>query len=143
LNFNDACIPPLARADGFALEGSYFTAEWLEFVFRRNGNWYLDMRHNMGSLIRYRVLLSSTDSRCFVGLRMFRADVTMAGHRSGFILSGPSTNVRTVKGERMADGIYCIYPAISDGDASERILQYVRQPPGVTVSDPTQHGSAG
>jgi hypothetical protein len=128
VNFDDSSIPPLAGTTGFLLEGSYFPANWREFVFQRDGEWYLDMRHNMGSIIRYRVLLSSTEPQCFVGLRMIRAEVAMGSHRSGFILSGPSTNVRTVNGERMADGIYCSYPVIDDGDATNRILRYGRLP---------------
>ena len=124
VNFEDSSIPPLAGAHGFLLEGSYFPASWREFVFERDGEWCLDMRHNMGSIIRYRVLLSSTESQCFVGLRMNRGEVAMGSHRSGFILSGPSTNVRTVNGERMADCIYCAYPALDDADATNRILRY-------------------
>jgi hypothetical protein len=74
---------------------------------------------------------------------MYRADVAMADHRSGFILSGPSTNICTVNGERTADGIYCAYPALKDGDATGRTLGYVPDTPDVILSDSTQGDSRG
>jgi hypothetical protein len=52
VNCEDANIPPLAGTSGFILKGSYFTVEWREHVFRRDGVWYLDMQHNMGNTIR-------------------------------------------------------------------------------------------
>ena len=128
INFNDAHLPPLREGNGLVLEGSYFTASWRQLIFPRDDQWFLDMRHPMGSIIRYRVLLSSITANCFVGLRMFRAHVAMADHRSGFILSGPSTNVRTVDDERMADGIYCAYPAMNAREVNARTLRYVPSP---------------
>jgi hypothetical protein len=126
MNFEVDQIPPVHGRNGFILEGSYFTGAWREYVFKLDGEWYLDMRHNSGVALRYRVLLSDTDSNCFIGLRMFRYDVGVADHSSGFILSGPSGNVRTVDGERMADGIYAVYPSIdADSDLGARLLEYV------------------
>lgn len=128
INFHDEVIPPLGNAGGFLLEGSYFTGSWREFVFMRDEKWFLDMRHPMGAIIRYRVLLDSGTTNGFIGLRMFRADVRLSDHPSGFILSGPSTNIRTVEGERMADGIHCVFPAMTDSDLSARVLKYVPSP---------------
>jgi hypothetical protein len=139
LNFSDAFIAPLTGVGGFVLEGSYFTAAWREFVFEHEGTWYLEMRHNMGSVIRYRALLSSTASDCFVGLRMYRADVAVGNSPSGFILSGPSANVRTVNGERMANSIYCVYPALVDDNTTGRTLRYMPQPPEMIVDNPDQN----
>ena len=135
INFYDAEIPPLKAGRGLILEGSYFTADWRGYLYRSDEHWFIDMRHNMGPIIRYRALLSSTVSGCFIGLRIFRADVVMDSHTSGFILSGPSSNVRTVEGERVADGIYCLYPSMDHAISNVRSLQYLPDQPPETPTE--------
>lgn len=124
INFENEDVPPLSGADGLVLEGSYFTSDWRKYLFEREGFWYLEMQHNMNTIIRYRALLSTSKSLCFIGIRFIRYDVKMADHKSGFILSGPSTNVRTIDGERMADGIFCSFPSQDAGEQSSRILDF-------------------
>ena len=43
----------------------------------------------------------------------------------------------------MADGIYCAYRALKDGDAIGRTLGYVPDTPDVILSDPTHGDSRG
>lgn len=127
VNFDDRAIPPLSTARGWILEGSYFPSPWRQYIFSIGGDFFIEMRHNMGAIIRYRILLDQSDLQGFIGLRIFRADVGVGEAESGFILSGPSTNVRTVDGERIADGLSCMYPTVVDVADPMRSLKFETQ----------------
>lgn len=129
VNFYDTNIPPLGGAKGYVLEGSYFTADWRQYLINRDGDWYLEMQHSMNAIIRYKALLSTSPSQCFIGLRLHRSDVRMSDAVSGFILSGPSSNVRTIDGERMADGLFCLFPAKENDTDAARRLEHMTETP--------------
>jgi hypothetical protein len=119
VQFDVKDFAPLLNANGFLLEGVLFTEEDRQFIQPTASGPAVLFTHPRTSLaMKYKVLLPSQECEMqgFIGVRMFNLRGGLGENPSGFILSGPSGNVRDVAGQRMADGVYCMYPPPPTGD---------------------------
>lgn len=112
--FRETEITPIPGATGLILEGYYFPPMWRRFVVTSaDGSKTLSIVHPTGNVLRLRVLLAPEQCHFpgFIGLELYTCPVTIADATSGFLISGPTENVRkNEKGEKLGDGIMCCYP---------------------------------
>ncbi len=112
--FKEKDLRPLKDSNGIKLEGVYFEENAQQFITGSDGSLRIQMVHALYQTVMTFVVLPASQT-CklggFIGLRMLRVKGLFGNEPSGFILSGATGNLRTVNDERVAEGLYCIYPA--------------------------------
>ncbi len=132
LVFEEGAIPPVGGESAFVFEAVCFAEEDRQFLRIENREWVIGLAHpRLRTVMTFRALLPPPDCelQTFIGLRAFRyRGGGVADQPSGFLLSGPSGNVRLINGERMSDGLYCVYPPTQlDRETVSERLEYPGQ----------------
>jgi hypothetical protein len=124
--FSSHNLIPNPRTNGLILEGHYFPPEVRRFIqVGADGTQVISIIHPVGIMMPLKVLLSSNTCSFpgFIGLSLWEDHVYFSSP-SGFAISGSTGNIRyNAKGDRLGDGIFCIYPLI-DNEGIRRSLSF-------------------
>lgn len=120
-------LTPIPGANLLCLEGYYFPPLWRRFIrTERDGTKTISMVHPGGAVLKLKVVFASERSAHpgFIGLEMYTDIGDFGGVTAGFVLSGPTGQLRqNERGEILGDGIYCMYPRLNI--PTRRSIDYV------------------
>lgn len=111
--FSEEDLAPVEGANTLILEGFYFPPPFRRFVKPSANRPMINFVHPTGSVMELAVVLAPTDSSWpgLIGLHLYPAVASFGTDVSGFIISGPTANVRiNEKNDKVAEGIYCACP---------------------------------
>ncbi|WP_123863416.1 hypothetical protein [Burkholderia plantarii] len=125
--FNRDAENLLPDANTYVVEGHYLPASMRRFIRLNNcGQPVISVVHPNGMVLTLRVLIDSNkfNGPGFLALDFYSSKEEKLFEGGSFVFSSSTGNIRkNEKGEKLGDGLYCVYPA-PPGYDGERSLNY-------------------
>jgi hypothetical protein len=116
LNYDDLTVIP--GSTEVVIDGHYFPLLWRRFIRARpDGKKYIPIVHPAGVILELPVLLPGDNCPIggFIGLEFYGGIDREPSGESGYCISSSTGNVRmNEKGEKLGDGLFCLYPRPHD-----------------------------
>lgn len=116
-------------SESLTVEAHYFVPGWRRFIrYDSKNRPVIYVPHPCGAMVEFRVFESSLECKFpgFLGFEVYRMKLQLP--EDGYSFGGPSGNMRkNEKGERIADGIFCVYP-MQENMPAKRSLNHPQKP---------------